>query len=143
MIIQPITVTASALSLTKANQAGATLVANRAAGITFTLPASSGSGMKFRIYVLTTITSNNLIVQVANATDIMSGSHIMAQDAADTAVMFETASDSDTITMNGSTKGGIKGDTIELEDVSSGVWAVSIIGSGTGTEATSFSAAVS
>ena len=34
----------------------------------------------------------------------------MAQDSGDTVVGWETASDSDTITMNGTTKGGIKGD---------------------------------
>jgi hypothetical protein len=142
MIIQPIAVTSSTLALTKKTHGGATLVANRAAGITFTLPASSGSGTKFRIYVLTTITSNNLIVQVANSTDILSGVHIMAQDAGDTAVIFETGASDDTLTMNGSTKGGIKGDVIELEDVSSGVWAIRVVGSGTGTEVTGFSAAV-
>lgn len=143
MILQPITVTAATLTLTKKNHAGATLVANRAAGITFTLPASSGSGMRFRFYTLTTITSNNLIIQVANATDIMSGFALMAQDSADTAVMFESGASDDTITMNGSTKGGIKGDIIEIEDVSSGVWSVRAFLSGTGTEATCFSAAVS
>lgn len=141
-IMQPIAVTSSTLTLSKKSHGGATLVANRAAGITFTLPASSGSGTKFRIYVQTTITSNNLIVQVANSTDIMSGVHIMAQDAADTAVIFETGASDDTTTLNGSTKGGIKGDVLEFEDVVSGIWAVRIVGSGTGTEATSFSAAV-
>ena len=68
---------------------------------------------------------------------------LLAQDAADTAVMFETTSTSDTITMNGSTKGGIVGDLIELIDADSGFWQVRVIGSATGTEATPFSAAVS
>jgi hypothetical protein len=140
--MQPINLTAATYTLSKTAHSGTVLTANRAAGITLTLPASAGDGSLFEIVVGTTITSNNLIVQVANSTDIMSGSAIMAQDAADTAVMFETAADSDTITMNGSTKGGIKGDRIVLKDVSAGLWAVTIIGSGTGTEATMFSAAV-
>ena len=89
------------------------------------------------------MTSNNLIVQVANATDVMTGGAWLAQDSADTVVMFETASTSDTITMNGSTKGGILGDWIELVDADSGFWQVRVMGSATGIEATPFSAAVS
>lgn len=141
-IFQPIPITAATRTLTK-DDVGAVVVANRAAGITFTLPASSGSGRKFEFFVLTTITSNNLIIQVANATDIMSGMAIVAQDGGDTVVVFETGATDDTITMNGSTKGGIKGDQITITDVSSGVWAVKIFASATGTEATMFSAAVS
>lgn len=142
MIIQPIAVSSATLTLNKKTHGNATLVASRAAGITFTLPASAGTGTKFRIFVLTTITSVGLIVQVPNGTDVMCGTALIAQDAADTAVVFETASTSDTITMNGSTKGGIRGDVIELEDVSAGFWAVRIVASGTGTEETPFSAAV-
>lgn len=140
---KPISATAATLAITRDTHADATIVASRAAGITMTLPAASGTGAKYRIVVGTTITSNNLIVQVANGTDVMSGSALVAQDAGDTAVVFETAADSDTITMNGSTKGGIKGDIIDLEDVASGLWSVSISASGTGTEVTMFSAAVS
>lgn len=142
MIIQPITVTSSTLTLNKKSHGNATLVANRAAGITFTLPASAGNGTKFRIYVLTTITSNNLVVQVANSTDIMSGTAINCQDGGDTVIGFETGASDDTATLNGSTKGGIKGDILEFEDVSSGVWATRIVGSATGTEVTPFSSAV-
>ncbi|WP_085033932.1 hypothetical protein [Ensifer aridi] len=140
---KPIRVTASTLSLTMATHGGATVVAERAAGITMTLPAASGTGVKFRIVVGTTVTSNSLKVQVANATDVMTGTATFGQDGADTTVMFETAADSDTITMNGSTTGAIKGDIIELEDIASGLWSVTIVGSATGTEATPFSAAVS
>lgn len=140
---KPISATASTLSLTMATHGGATVVAHRAAGITMTLPAASGSGVKFKVVVGTTVTSNSLKVQVANATDVMTGTALFGQDAADTAVMFETAADTDTITLDGSTTGGIKGDVIELEDIGSGLWSVSVVGSATGTEATCFSAAVS
>jgi hypothetical protein len=143
MSYNPISVTAATLTISRKTHGGATIVANRAAGITATLPAASGTGEKYRVVVGTTVTSNNLIIQVANGTDVMSGSALVAQDAGDTSVMFETASTDDTITMNGSTKGGIKGDIIELEDIAAGLWSVSISSSGTGTEVTPFSAAVS
>jgi hypothetical protein len=73
----------------------------------------------------------------------MTGGAWLSQDSADTVVMFETAADSDTITANGSTKGGIKGESIELIDMASNTWWVRVMGSATGTEATPFSAAVS
>lgn len=140
--LQPVTVTASA-TLSRKTHGGTIVNASAAAGMTLTLPASTGKGERFTVRVKTTVTSNNLIVAVANATDVMTGYALLAQDAADTAVMFETASTSDTITMNGSTKGGIVGDLIELVDADVGFWQVRVIGSATGTEATPFSAAVS
>jgi hypothetical protein len=140
--MQPINITSATFTLTKEAHSGTTLTVNRAAGSTLTLPASAGDGSEFDIFVGTTITSNNLVVQVANSSDIMSGTALNAQDAGDTEIIFETAATDDTITLNGSTKGGIKGDRIKLRDVSLNVWAVSVIGSATGTEVTPFSAAV-
>jgi len=116
---------------------------NAAAGLTLTLPAASGSGDTYLFYVGTTVTSNDVIIRVANASDTMSGLAMLAQDAADTAVVFETAASSDTITLNGSTKGGIVGDSITLTDVAANKWSVMVSGSATGTEASPFSAAVS
>ncbi len=141
--LKPISATAATLALTLATHASTTVVANRAAGITMTLPAATGTGSKYKIVVGTTVTSNSLKVQVANATDVMTGTALFGQDAADTAVLFETAATDDTITLNGSTTGGIKGDIIELEDLASGLWVVTVRGSATGTEATPFSATVS
>jgi len=142
MILAPIPVTASTLSLTKKSHGNATLLASRAAGITMTLPAAVGSGTKFRIVVATTIGSNNLVIAVANSSDTMTGTCILCADGGDTTVGFETASDTDTITMNGTSKGGVKGDIIELEDIAANLWSVRITGSGTASEGTPFSAAV-
>lgn len=118
------------------------LTVSAAAGLTLTLPASAGNGAKYRILLHTTVTSNNVIIQVANATDVMEGMITAAQDAADTVAAWETAATSDTITLNGSTKGGIKGDYIEIEDAVSGFWRVVGFTSATGVEVTPFSAAV-
>jgi hypothetical protein len=121
---------------------GVAVIASRAAEITMTLPKAIGHGTEFDIFVGTTITSNNLIIQVADSVDVMAGVCLTAQDAGDTVVGFETAPDTDTITMNGSTKGGIRGDRIKFKSVQAGVWAVQMIATGTGTEVTPFSAAV-
>lgn len=121
---------------------GAPLTVNAAAGLTLTLPAASGTGRSYEIIIGTTVTSNNVVVQVANSSDVMTGVCMLGQDSADTVVLFETASTSDTITLNGTTKGGIKGDRIYLRDIAANLWYVSMIGSATSTEATPFSAAV-
>lgn len=136
----PITLTASA-TLTP-SYSGTVTVLSAAAGLTVTLPAAAGSGRRYELVVGTTVTSNNYVVQVANSSDVMSGVCINAADGGDTAVAFETAADSDTITMNGTTKGGYKGDRIILTDVAANLWHVSIIGAATSSEATPFSAAV-
>ena len=141
MAYEPIAVTADTTLDPRHN--AATVVVNAAAGATLTLPAATGTGYEFDILIGTTVTSNDVIVQVANATDVMTGGALVMADGGSSVVGWETASTSDTITMDGSTTGGIKGDRIKLKDVGAGLWAVQIIASATGTEATPFSAAVS
>lgn len=140
MSYEPKALTASATL--NSSYVGAPVVVNAAAGLTLTLPAASGTGEEYDIVIGTTVTSNNVIIQVANASDVMTGVAINAADGGDTAVMFETASTSDTITLNGTTKGGVKGDRIVLRDIAANTWHVQVIGSATGSEATPFSAAV-
>ena len=139
--LEPRTLTASATI--NPSYSGTTTVLDAAAGLTVTLPAATGAGYEYEFFVGTTVTSNDYIIQVASASDTMAGVAALAADSGNTAVFFETAATSDTITMDGSTQGGILGDRVKLHDVKDGVWAVSIIGSATGTEATPFSADVS
>lgn len=139
----PINVTAATTLDRNVHANGPIIKFNDADGATLTLPAASGTGDRYRFLVAVTVTSNSDIIQVANATDVMTGVILTCQDSADTVVGWETASTSDTITLNGTTTGGIKGDYIELEDVASGLWRVLGHTSATGTEATPFSAAVS
>ena len=116
---------------------------NVASGATVTLPAASGTGHKFRFMCGKTVTSNANIIQVASADDIIQGSIVGSSDnAADAAISWEGAADSDTMTFNGTTKGGYIGDSIELTDIANGVWLVTGIIQQTGTEVTPFSAAV-
>lgn len=138
----PVAITANT-TLTKASHAGRLLVFNDADGATLTLPAATGSGDRYRFYVGVTVTSVSDKIAVANASDIMAGVIFGAQDGGDTVVGWETAADSDTITLNGSTTGGLKGDYIELEDAKANLWRVTGHIAQTGTEATPFSAAVS
>ena len=138
-----VTVDAATASVTSAAHSGRTVLLDRAAGQALTLPAATGTGNSYKFMVLTTITSNSTTIKVADATDVMTGAAIVANDGGNSASIFETAADSDTITFNGSTTGGIKGAVVELQDVATNLWSVRIVGAATGTEATPFSATVS
>ena len=138
-----VTVTAATATVTSAAHSGRTVLLDRAAGQALTLPAATGSGNSYKFFVATTITSNSTTIKVADATDVMAGVAIVANDTDNSASIFETAADSDTITFNGGTTGGIKGAVVELQDVAANLWSVRVVGAATGTEATPFSATVS
>jgi len=138
-----VSATAATLTVTAASHAGRTVLLDRAAGQAVTLPAATGSGNAYNFFVVTTITSNSTTIKVADATDVMAGVAIVANDTDASASIFETTSTSDTITFDGSTTGGIRGATVELQDVALNLWSVRVIGAATGTEATPFSATVS
>lgn len=134
--------TASTLTITEATHDGKIVTLNRAAGIAVTLPAATGSGTSLRFVVGTTVTSNTSTIKVVG-NDTMTGTALMLADGGDTVNGYETAADSDTITFDGSTTGGIKGDFVELIDIAADLWFVAVRGSATGAEATPFSATVS
>ena len=121
---------------------GAIVVINAAAGLTVILPASDGGNARYRFLIGTTVTSNNVIIKVANTTDAFLGQSMMVSDDPATVKGFIAASGDDTITLNGGTKGGFLGDQIEIVDIERGKFAVRITGKQTGAEATMFSATV-
>lgn len=132
--------TAATLAVTEALHDMKVITLNRAGGIAVTLPAATGSGTVLKFIVGTTFTTAGTIKVTGN--DIMTGLAILAQDGGDTSVAFETAADTDTITMDGSTTGGIKGQIVELIDIAADLWSVKVLSAATGTEATPFSATV-
>jgi len=134
------TVTASTLAVTKALYNGQTINLSRAAGITVTLPAATGTNATYRFLVTTAVTSNSYKIQVANATDVIQGT---INVAGTTGTPFGSLPASDTITMNGSTQGGLVGSYVEITDITTGVFLVSGSSLGSGTVITPFSAAVS
>ena len=156
-----VSIGAGATSLTVDTHAGRMLYHNVAGAATLTLPAINSSsdsgvagpgndpnsannlGASFEIYIGTTKTGS-FILQVANANDTMTGNAIIVDtDTNDNAEGFMTAAASDTITLNGSTTGGVTFAKIECTVIASGKWKVDVISGCTGTPATPFSAAVS
>lgn len=137
-----VSVTDATVTLTRTAHSGRTVVLDAASGIAVTLPAATGSGNAYKIFIATTITSNSTTIKVVGD-DTMAGVAIVANDTDNSASIFETAADSDTITFNGTTTGGIRGATVELQDVAADLWSVRVVGAATGIEATPFSATVS
>lgn len=133
------------VTASKALHANRVVCMNNAAGLTVTLPLAKGTGSVYKFFVGTSVTSNNYIIKVGASSDIMSGRAYICQDGGNSIIATETAtggSASDTITLNGTTTGGLVGDMVELVDVGVGVWYVAVHMTATGTEATPFSATV-
>ena len=150
----------SSTSLTVASHAGRIVHNNAAGAVTYTLPAINANsdsavagpgadlnnlsniGATFEIFASITKTGD-LVVQVANSNDVMVGSAKFIDDTSDNMVGFETASTSDTITLNGTDQGGVTFSKITCTAISSTQWKVDVESGCTGTPATPFSAAVS
>lgn len=134
------TVTSATVSITDDAYAGQRTLLNRAAGITATLQPATGSGARYE-FILLADASGNHVIQVTG-TDTMMGVAYLGNDSAG-ASCFYTTDTTDTITLNGTTTGGLKGARVLVDDVASGVYAVMVYSEASGTEATPFSAAVS
>lgn len=135
-----VTVTSATVSITDEAYAGVPIVLNRAAGCAATLPDATGSGARYEFILLADATGDQ-VVKVASSSDTMMGVAYLGNDSAG-ASCFYTADSSDTITMNGSTKGGLKGARVICDDIAANKWAVLVYSEASGTEATPFSAGV-
>lgn len=136
----PVSITASTVTLSPTTHAGRVVSLNRAAGIAVTLPAATGSGDNYLIFVGTTFTGASSIACAGS--DIFVGTAVLFADSGATVVGFNTTATSDTIDLLGTSNstGGLAGETIDLVDVASGVWMVRLVSDAGGTEATPFNA---
>jgi len=150
----------ASVALTVATHSGRIVHNNAAGAVTYTLPAINANsdsavagpgadlnnlsniGASFEIFASITKTGD-LVVQVANANDVMVGGAKFIDDTSDNMVGFETVAASDTITLNGTTTGGVTFAKITCTVISSTQWKVDVESGCTGTPATPFSAAVS
>lgn len=128
--------TAATLTLDPATHGNKVVTLNKADGIAITLPAATGSGVKYTLVVGTTITSGAITI---TTTSVYAGSAILTNGA--TVDAYNPGASDEIITMNGSTQGGLLGAKCELIDAASGVWTVHYTSGSSGTEATPFSSA--
>jgi hypothetical protein len=135
-------VSATTLSVTATQHGGRIISVNTTVPIALTLPQSLGTGNRYEIIIATLATATPHTIKVANATDILAGISLVAQtDTAQVNGFLTTATD-DTISLNGTTKGGIVGDKIVIVDIATGVFQVTATVGSSGTVVTPFSATV-
>ena len=137
-----VNVTSATLTVTRALHARKIVTLNRAAGVAVTMPDATGTGETYTFIIGTTVTSNTTTIKAPDASNTFKGLAIMAADGGSTSNAWETAADTDTITFDGSTTGGLIGDKVVLTDIAADTWQVNIFGASTGAEATPFSATV-
>lgn len=138
--MEPITVTA-ATTLNRDSHAGNVVVLNSTTGRIITLPASTGKGDVYTLFISATVSSgSHVLVVSAGTTDSFGGGVSISTDIA--GITMLAAADSDTITMSGSTTGGVVGSWLRVKDVAAGKWMLEGFLASTGAEATPFSAAV-
>lgn len=138
------TIAAGSTKTLTAADAGKLVLLDTAAGSVVTLPAATGTRNIYRFVTSALATSNSHKIQVANSTDVFSGALTVVDNADASTTTFGCAAGSDTITLNRTTTGSVKigGDYIEITDVAAGFFNVRGVCTGTGGEATPFSAAV-
>jgi hypothetical protein len=114
------------------------IVLKAAAGLTVTLPKATGAGTRLLFAVGTTLTSNTYVISRAIAADVMQGIGWVSFGTTNVNGFIPGAADN-TITMNGTTCGGYKGDTVELFDTALNLWSVRLFFQATTSAATPYS----
>jgi hypothetical protein len=122
-------------------ESGALCVFDSASGIVYTLPPTSAQtiGLWFEFFVKTTITSNAAKVITADTSTFLVGAVVMASIA--TASPGGFSANGTTIralSANGSTTGGILGESYRVECISATQWKITGVCVGSGTLATPF-----
>lgn len=127
-----VALTASA-TVDSITHAGRLMTIAKADGLTVTLPAATGSGNTYRFLVTTSVTSNAYIFQVTTNDTFVGQLMLTSATSAVVPLAESAAGTDDTITMNGTTTGGLIGTYLEFSDVASDLWLVAgrLLGSGT------------
>jgi hypothetical protein len=132
--------TTVALALTEELHAGRIVTANHATGFAITLPEATGTGNVYTVFYGTTVGAGSAtIVAPSSSTSFLGGCSI-STDISGVSIICNAADD--TVTMSGSTTGGVKGTHYVFTDVASGIFMVSGFICSTGSEADPFSAGV-
>ena len=122
-----------------AKESGAAILFDRAAGIIFTLPTPA-VGLFFDFFVSVSVTSNNHSVITDAGTTFLLGSLVNIDTDTSNAVAAWTGNGTShiSVTMNGTTTGGLLGTWLRCVCISSTVWFVYGIDQGNGSVATPF-----
>ena len=121
-----------------ASQSGSTFLFDRAAGITYTLPAPV-VGLQYQFVVTTAVTSNADVIATDAATTFLQGVAYACIAAGTGGSFLGNGTSHVKVSMNGTTTGGLVGSIIRVTCVTATQWNVEASLVGSGTLATPFS----
>jgi hypothetical protein len=130
--------TATTLSVTATQNAGKVLTISTTAAIAISLPPATGTGDSYKFVIEVAATATSSTIKAAGS-DVMQGVAWALTTASANVIGYPTTATSNTISLNGTTLGGVVGDFIELTDIKTGIWSVKIFDQPTGSTATPFS----
>ncbi len=121
------------------SESGSLFILDRAAGIVFTLPTAK-PGMFFDFLVTTSVTSNAYKVITAAGTELLVGGYMnIDTDTSNAVAAFDgNGSTHVSVSMNGTTTGGLQGTKLRFTCLSTTRWMVEGVVRGSGVVATAF-----
>lgn len=133
----PIVSGLGATRLISVDETGTKFLLDRAAGIVFTLPLAV-PGLVYEFRTTVSVTTNNYKIITGAATEFLVGSYVAQNTAVATFAGNGTTHIS--ITMNGTTTGGLVGSVLRFTCLSLTRWGVDGITQGSGTGVTAYAA---
>lgn len=133
-----VTVATTPLAITEAAHDGKVIVLTKTDGQAVTLPAATGSGTKLHFILGASVASVGTTINTSALDQVLIGNALQLADGDNTIGAYEAAATANGIAFDGSTTGGLKGDSVELIDIAAKTWFVRIVSAATGAEATPF-----
>jgi len=131
---------AATLTLNGPTDSGSLILLDRAAGTIVTLPDTPANGTNYTFQVKTDVTSNNYQINTGVAgLDLLSGYVYNDKAGSLPAIVSPDPAHDTSITMNGSTTGGLVGTNFTLTFDGTNLWNISGTVRGSGTMTTPFS----
>ena len=118
----PVASTGATVAITAA-QSGDVFLLDRASGVAYTLPTAV-AGLNYTFVCTVAVTSNSDVIATFNTGTqfIMGGLNLVVSNSATSKAFFANGTSHSTITMNGTTTGGIIGTQITCIALSTSVW---------------------
>jgi hypothetical protein len=122
---QAVALTATA-AITQVLHEGRKNIVTGTAAAAYTLPEATGSGDTYTFWMGQVNTNGTTFVtpDLVNSLMYGKGNNLDVDSTAATAFFTVTAGDTNTVTFDGTTKGGQIGDTVTFTDLATDVWAV-------------------
>ena len=135
----PVNSTATVIALTQVTNGNRWLTLSAAAPCAITLPQSLGKGDVYSVQIQVAATGTATTIATANETDVLQGAISALTTSSNAMDGWVCSATSNTVSLNGTTKGGVAGDWYKFTDVKTGFWIVEGVTAPSGTYATPFS----